>query len=98
MASRWKSVSYTHLDVYKRQTQAGVAFQRARVDAAQGNFNRVAARIRSDLKSAYSDLMYAQENRDLARKILARRKDNLDLVELRFEGGREHKGLSLIHI
>ncbi|MBK8575365.1 MAG: TolC family protein [Elusimicrobia bacterium] len=74
------------------KTQAGVAFQRARVDAAQANFNRVAARISSDLKSAYSDLLFAQENRDLARKILARRKDNLDLVELRFEGGREHKG------
>jgi outer membrane protein len=74
------------------KTQAGVAFQRARVDAAQANVHRVVARITSDLKSVYSDLLYAQENRDLAQKILSRRKDNLDLVELRFEGGREHKG------
>ncbi len=45
-----------------------------------------------DLKRAFTRLMYAQRMIQLSRDIEQRRKGNLALVRLRFEGGREHKG------
>jgi outer membrane protein len=74
------------------KTQAGVALQRARVDSADAQYRRVLARLAAELKTAYIELLYAQENQILAEKIAARRRNNLDLVQLRFEGGRENKG------
>jgi outer membrane protein TolC len=74
------------------KTLAGVDLQRARVEAARANRDRVEARLGLELKTAFGDLLFAQENLVLAQRILKRRQDNLDLVELRFEGGREHKG------
>ncbi|MCF7847293.1 MAG: TolC family protein [Kiritimatiellales bacterium] len=44
------------------------------------------------LRSAFVDLLYAKERVELLATIEARRADNLELVELRYESGREHKG------
>lgn len=74
------------------KTQAGVALQRARVESAEAQYRRVAARLWAELKTVYIDLLFAQESLVLAEKIALRRKNNLDLVQLRFEGGRENKG------
>lgn len=52
----------------------------------------IAARVSHDLKFAFSALSYAQEFVKLSDNIAKRRSDNLELVELRFQGGRENKG------
>lgn len=44
------------------------------------------------LRSAFVDVLHAKEQVVLLAQIEARRADNLELVELRYEGGREHKG------
>lgn len=74
------------------KTQAGVALQRARVESAEAQYRRVSARLAAELKTVHIDLLFAQENLLLAEKIAVRRRNNLDLVQLRFEGGRENKG------
>ena len=52
--------------------------------------------LRSDvtyaLRSAFVDVLHAKKRVALLAKIEARRADNLELVELRYEGGREHNG------
>lgn len=48
--------------------------------------------ILCDLRRAFTRLLYAQELSLLSESIARQRKDNLDLVQLRFEGGIEHKG------
>jgi len=48
--------------------------------------------IRLDLRGAFVDLLKAQELTSLTKEIAERRKQNLELVKLRYEAGREHKG------
>ncbi|MGH7803130.1 MAG: TolC family protein [Candidatus Binatia bacterium] len=67
------------------QGQAGLAEARAA-------FASVGAQVTSDLASAFAELVYAQQQVDLAKEILARRQENVRLIELRYEAGREHKG------
>lgn len=50
------------------------------------------AKISYELKSAYENLLYSKEYSTLTKEIIRRRKENLQLVELQFKGGRENKG------
>jgi len=50
------------------------------------------ATVHQDLKKAFAQLLYAQTVLSLNEEIEKRRKDNVDLVEMRFQGGRENKG------
>lgn len=54
------------------------------------------ARISSDLKTAFESAALARESAKLSRQILKRREENLRLVQLRFESGRENKGSVLL--
>ena len=54
------------------------------------------ARLSQELKSAFAGLQFAQDNVTLTGKIVQRLEENLRLVELRFEGGRENKGSYLL--
>lgn len=55
-------------------------------------FRETKAKITSDFVTAYQNLVTAQESLKLTESFIKRRQDNLRLVELRFEGGRENKG------
>lgn len=65
-------------------------------EAAAASHAIVRARISQDLKVAFAGLRYAQENVALTARIARRLEENLRLVELRFEGGRENKGSLLL--
>lgn len=48
--------------------------------------------VRLNLRTAYVNLLTAQEYLKVAEEIEARRRKTYELVKLRYEGGREHKG------
>lgn len=49
-------------------------------------------RLGSELIEAYAQLIYAQASEQLQSKIIHRRQENLSIVTLRYENGRENKG------
>lgn len=63
---------------------------------AEMTWKQTKAKISYDYKSAYAGVIYAQEYVALTKKILDRRKENLNIVELRFNSGRENKGSVLL--
>ncbi len=64
--------------------------------AVDANLRIIKARISFELKSSYQSLMYAKEFNKLTQDIIHRRQDNMRLVELRWENGRENKGSLLL--
>ncbi|MFH0763606.1 MAG: TolC family protein [Candidatus Omnitrophota bacterium] len=60
--------------------------------SARYNYDVTSSNIRLRLKAAFVNLLADQELVKVTEEIEARRKQNLDLVKLRYEGGREHKG------
>lgn len=60
--------------------------------ARQYNYAVVSSNIRLDLRSAFVELMRAQDLVGITRSIAERRKHNLELVNLRYESGRENRG------
>lgn len=62
------------------------------VTASQWAYAVTSSDVRLSLRKAYVDLLRAQDLVTIAREIADRRKQNTDLVQLRYEAGREHKG------
>jgi len=64
----------------------------ADLQAAEANLQIVKNQVSFDLKTAFSKLLFNQKQLTLNRSIAERREQNLKLVELRYEVGRENKG------
>lgn len=64
--------------------------------AAEATYLTALAKASYDLKSAYEGLVYANNSVKLTTEIIKRRQENLRLVQLRFESGRENQGSVLL--
>ena len=62
------------------------------IKAARYNYDVTSSNVRLRLRTAYANLLVAQELLKVSEEIESRRKQSLDLVSLRYEGGREHRG------
>ncbi len=78
------------------QDEAKVEQAKANLGSAQAALIAAQARVSNDLKVAYAGLLYSQENVALTENIVQRLEENLRLVQLRFESGRENKGSYLL--
>lgn len=82
---------FAGLKDYYKTTQAT-----ANTRIAQATFQDTKAQISYTFINAYQSLLSAQENLKLSDSTVKRRQDDLRLVELRFESGRENKGSALL--
>lgn len=65
------------------------------MNASQYNYAVTSSNIRLDLRVAFAGLLRAQELVSLTEVIAERREQNVKLVDLRYEAGREHRGALL---
>lgn len=70
---------------------------RAALEQVEAEFADLRASIGAEVRRAYIRLVFAQKRVALAESIAERRRQNLDLVRLRFDGGGEHMG-SLLRV
>lgn len=97
-AKRQKSTSYDYgvtaqqllFDGFK--TSYDLSSAQRNIEAARYYYDVTSSNIRLRLRTAYINLLIAQDLLKVSEEIQGRRKQNLDLVQLRYEGGREHKG------
>lgn len=77
-------------DGFKTSNDVGAAKEEVR--ASHYNYAVVSSNVRLTLRNAFVELLRAQGLISITESIARRRKQNLELVELRYEAGREHKG------
>jgi outer membrane protein TolC len=65
------------------------------VKAAQYNYKFTSSEVRLRLRTAYVNLLKAQESLKISEEIFNIRRGNLELITLRYESGIEHKGALL---
>ncbi len=73
-------------------TEANLDAAKATEIESAANLKTTLAKVSAELKTAFSDLDYWQRYTTLATKIADRRRENLNIVELRYEGGNENRG------
>ena len=77
------------------KNRAAVRQGTAALDAAEAQRAGMGAQVTYEVRQSFAELLFAQEQIRLARDIEKRQRDNLALIELRYEGGRENKGALL---
>ncbi len=77
------------------QTVNNVRASQENVKASQWNFKFVSSQVRFRLRSAFINMLKAQEQIKLAQDIYNIRRQNLDLITLRYNSGTEHRGALL---
>ena len=65
------------------------------IKASKQNYNFTSSSVRFNLRSAFINLLTAQENVLIAEQIFKIRRENLELITLRYKSGLEHKGALL---
>ncbi|MBI2441736.1 MAG: TolC family protein [Lentisphaerae bacterium] len=65
---------------------------RVLLSLAEINLLSTKAALSAQLRQGFARLLFAQDFAQLSERIAERRKENVNLVEMRFEGGRENKG------
>ncbi len=65
------------------------------INASKQNFKYTSVTVRYKLRSAYIDLLKAQELLNITNDIYDIRRSNLELISLRYASGLEHKGALL---
>jgi outer membrane protein TolC len=72
-------------------------FKRAKagLEGARHAYQVTSSNVRRNLRRAFVNLMREKELSGITQEILKRRQDSLELVKLRYDAGREHKGALL---
>lgn len=86
------SISGRQLLYDGKRTGHQITAARTALTAEQYDYEVTSSRLRLNLRVAFVYLLQARRLLSLSRDIAQRRKKNLDLVELRYEAGREHRG------
>jgi outer membrane protein TolC len=73
-------------------TRSAVRIAEADLEVNLAEARQTEADILYALRIAFADLLYAQTQIGLLEQIRNRRADNVEMVELRYEGGQEHQG------
>ncbi len=74
------------------RTVGTIKKNKAELKAAEANLAQVKTQVSYSLKTSFYKLLFAQEQLKLTESIVPRREQNLKLVDLRFQVGRENKG------
>ncbi len=74
------------------QTSYNLSADERNIIASKFNYDVISSNIRLNLKTAFAELLNAQELVRVTEDILARRKQTMELVRLRYDGGLEHRG------
>jgi len=80
-------------DGFKTLNDAKAASQN--INAAKENYRFTSSEVRLNLRNAFINLLKAQELVRVAEEILKIRRDDFELITLRYESGLEHKGALL---
>jgi outer membrane protein TolC len=78
------------------QTAEQVAAAQQTLEAVRYNYAVTETNVRQALRSAFVDLLKAQEQRSITELIATRRAQNMAMIKLRYDGGLEHRGSLLL--
>ncbi len=74
------------------KTPYDIAQAKEEIKSSQFNYEVTSSNVRLRLRKAFVKLLRAQELLSITEEIAQRRKQNAELVKLRYKAGREHKG------
>lgn len=88
----WSANASASITLFSAGEAAQIRSASASLNAAEASLRASSAGLRSSLRQTFSALLFAQTSLETARRINEIRGHNAELVNLRYEAGREAKG------
>ncbi len=81
--------------LFSLSVPAALRTARASLRSAEASYDSLASSLRFQLRSAFADILNARETIKLSDGTLKRRAENLELIRLKYQAGRENKAALL---
>ncbi len=81
--------------LFSPSVPAALSSAKASLRMTEAAYDRTASGLRFQLKSAFADILNARETLKLSGETLKRRAENLELIRLKYQAGRENKAALL---
>jgi len=81
--------------LFSHSVPAALNSAKASLRMTEAAYDRTASSLRFQLKSAFADILNASETMQLSEETLKRRAENLELIRLKYQAGRENKAALL---
>lgn len=88
----WQAQASVSMNLFNKSAIQSIKIAQAAQAQQEANLRQSSASLRFNLRKAFAQLLYAQQNIEVSRNIVAMRRDEAQLVNLRYDSGRESKG------
>jgi len=78
--------------IFSLKTMSAVRKKKISYEKSLADYNVKSASVRYEVARAFLEFLFVQEKLEVNRKIFSLRKQNADLLRLKYEGGRESRG------
>ncbi len=90
--SRWGAAANANIELLNLRNIAAIKSASAALDQAEASYKIASANLRFNLRQAFADLLLSQEQVKVSQRILNLRKNDAQMVSLKYDSGRESKG------
>lgn len=94
-ASRWQAEGTASLDIFNMKSFARIGGASAALRRAEADWMLESVELRLGLRRAFAELLFSQELLSVAGRVSDIRRQNAELVGLKYDSGRESKGNAL---
>jgi len=91
-SNKWEAQASASMNVFNLGDINNIRSSKASLTLAQASRRQTSANVRSSLRSAFSQVLFAQENVIVSRNILTMRQRGAQMLQLRYNSGQESKG------
>lgn len=91
-SSRYSADMRASIDLFNMSNNADIRAAGATLSQAESQYTLNSAAIRFKLRQAFANLLFSQNEVDVSKSIRALRKQNSEMVTLKYNSGRESKG------
>lgn len=91
-AYHWQAQGTVSLTIWSAGQVANIKSASAGLAQAQAGLRLASSTLRFNLRQAFAQLLFAEKNMEASQSILSMRRKSAQLVELRYNSGRESKG------
>jgi len=89
---RWSAGAQASLNLWDMDRFAAIKASRASLSSAEAGLRQASSALRFNLRRAFAQLLFAQQNVQVSGMIRDLRRNDAQMVQLRYESGRESKG------
>ncbi|MCX5782334.1 MAG: TolC family protein [Elusimicrobia bacterium] len=91
-SGNWQAQASANLNIFNKAAYASIQGAKAQTTQQQANARQVSSLLRFNLRKAFAQLLFAQKNIEVSKNIVAMRREEAQMVILRYNSGRESKG------